>query len=41
MLPSLHLSQTIQEEEFPSLENWINALLKLEETKTYAKHKLD
>ena len=41
LLPSLQLSQKAQEEECPPLENWIKALLKLEEVRTQAKHKLD
>ena len=41
MLPSLQLSEKFQEEECSPLENWINALLKLEEVRTQAKHKLD
>jgi hypothetical protein len=40
-LPSLQLSQKVQEEECPPLENRINALLKLEEVRTQAKQKLD
>jgi hypothetical protein len=41
LLPSLQLSQKVQEEEFPPLENQINALLKLEEVRTQAKKKMD
>jgi hypothetical protein len=41
LLPSLQLSQKVQEEECPPLENRINALLKLEEVRTQAKQKLD
>jgi hypothetical protein len=41
LLPSLQLSQKVQEEECPPLENQINALLKLEEVRTQAKQKLD
>ena len=41
LLPSLQLSKKVQEEECPSLENWINALLKLEEVRTQEKQKLD
>jgi hypothetical protein len=41
LLPSLQLSQKVQEEECPPLENRINALLKLEEVRTQAKKKLD
>jgi hypothetical protein len=41
LLPSLQLSQKVQDEEFPTLENRINALLKLEETRAQAKHRLD
>jgi hypothetical protein len=40
LLPSLHLSQKVQEEECPSLESRINSLLKLEETRMQAKQKL-
>jgi hypothetical protein len=29
LLPSLQLSQKVQEEDYPPLEIWINALLKL------------
>jgi hypothetical protein len=39
-LPSLQLLKKFQEEECP-LENQINSLLKLEEVRTQAKHKLD
>jgi transposase InsO family protein len=41
LLPSLQLSQKVQEEECPPLESHINALMKLEEVRTQAKHKLD
>jgi hypothetical protein len=41
LLPSLQLSQKIQEEDFPPLENRINALLKLEEVRAQEKQKLD
>jgi hypothetical protein len=41
LLPSLQLSQKIQEEECPPLENQINVLLKLEEVSTQAKQKID
>jgi hypothetical protein len=40
-LPSLQLSQKVWEEECPPLENWMHALLNLEEVRTQAKHKLD
>jgi hypothetical protein len=35
------LSQKVQEEECPPLESRINALMKLEEVRTQAKHKLN
>jgi transposase InsO family protein len=41
LLPSLQLSQKIQEEDCPPLENRINALMKLEEVRAQAKRKLD
>ena len=41
LLPSLQLSQKIQEEDFPPFENRINALIKLEEVRAQAKRKLD
>jgi transposase InsO family protein len=41
LLPSLQLSQKIQEEDCPTLENRINTLMKLEEVRAQAKHKLD
>jgi hypothetical protein len=41
LLPSLQLSQKIQEEDCPPLENQINTLMKLEEVRAQAKHKLD
>jgi hypothetical protein len=41
LLPSLQLSQKIQEEDCPPLENRINALMKLEEVRAQAKHNLD
>jgi hypothetical protein len=41
LLPSLQLSQKVQEEDYPLLESRINALLKLEEVRTQAKQKLD
>jgi hypothetical protein len=41
LLPSLQLSQKIQEEDCPPLENRINALMKLEEVRDQAKRKLD
>jgi hypothetical protein len=41
LLPSLHLSHKIQEEDCPPLENHINALMKLEEVRAQAKCKLD
>jgi transposase InsO family protein len=41
LLPSLQLSQKVQEEDFPPLENRINTLMKLEEVRAQDKHKLD
>jgi hypothetical protein len=41
LLPSLQLSQKIQEEDCPPLENRINTLMKLEEVRAQAKRKLD
>jgi hypothetical protein len=41
LLPSLQLSQRVQEEECPPLESRINALMKLEEVRTQARHKLN
>jgi len=41
LLLSLQLSQKIQEEDCPPLENRINALMKLEEVRAQDKHKLD
>ena len=41
LLPSVQLSQKVQEEECPPLESRINALLKLEEVRSQAKQKLD
>jgi hypothetical protein len=41
LLPSLQLSQKVQEEDCPPLENRINALMKLEEVRAQAKRKLD
>jgi ribonuclease HI/transposase InsO family protein len=41
LLPSLQLSQKVQEEDCPPLESRINALMKLEEVRTQAKCKLD
>jgi hypothetical protein len=41
LLPSLQLSQKVQEENCPLLESQINALLKLEEVRAQAKQKLD
>jgi hypothetical protein len=41
LLPSLQLSQKVQEEDCPPLESRINALLKLEEVRAQAKQKLD
>jgi hypothetical protein len=41
LLPSLQLSQRVQEEECSPLENRIIALMKLEEVRTQAKHKLN
>jgi hypothetical protein len=41
LLPSLQLSQKVQEEDCPPLENRINALIKLEEVRDQAKRKLD
>jgi hypothetical protein len=41
LLPSLQLSQKVQEEDCPPLESQINALLKLEEVRTQEKQKLD
>jgi hypothetical protein len=41
LLPSLQLSQKIQEEDCPPLENQINSLMKLEEVRAQAKRKLD
>jgi hypothetical protein len=40
-LPSLQLAKKVQEEECHALESRINALLKLEETRTQAKRKMD
>jgi hypothetical protein len=40
LLPSLQLSQKVQEEDYPPLESRINALLKLEEMRAQAKWKL-
>jgi hypothetical protein len=40
LLPSLQLSQKVQEEECPPLESRINALLRLEEVRAQAKQKL-
>jgi hypothetical protein len=41
LIPSLQLSQKIQEEDYPPLENQINALIKLEEVRAQEKHNLD
>ena len=41
LLPSLQLSQKVQEEDCPPLESRINALLKLEEVRTRTKQSLD
>jgi hypothetical protein len=41
LLPSLQLSQKVQEEDYPPLESRIKALLKLEEVRAQAKWKLD
>jgi hypothetical protein len=41
LLPSLQLSQKIQEEDCPPLEKRINALMKLEEVRSQDKRKLD
>jgi hypothetical protein len=41
LLPSLQLSQKIQEEDCPPLKNRINALMKLEEVRAQDKRKLD
>ena len=41
LLPSLQLSQKIQEEDCPPLENRINTLIKLKEVRSQAKRKLD
>jgi hypothetical protein len=41
LLPSLQLSQKVQEEDCPPLESRINSLLKLEEVRAQAKQKLD
>jgi hypothetical protein len=41
LLPSLQLSQKVQEEHCPPLESQINALLKLEEVRAQAKERLD
>jgi hypothetical protein len=41
LLPSLQLSQKVQEEDCPPLENRINALMKLEEVRAQEKRKLD
>jgi hypothetical protein len=41
LLPSLQLSQKIQEEVCPPLENLINTLLKLKEVRAQVKWKLD
>jgi hypothetical protein len=41
LLPSLQLSQKVQEENCPPLESRINALLKLEEVRTRAKERLN
>jgi transposase InsO family protein len=41
LLPSLQLSQKVQEEECSPLERRINALIKLEEVRTQGKRKLD
>jgi hypothetical protein len=40
-LPSLQLSQKVQEEECPPLESRINALLKLEEVRAQAMERMD
>jgi len=41
LLPSLQLSQKVQEEDCPPLESQINALLKLEEVRAQVKQKPD
>jgi hypothetical protein len=41
LLPSLQLSQKVQEVECPTIEHIINPLLKLEEIRAQAKHKFD
>jgi transposase InsO family protein len=41
LLPSLQLSQKVQEEDCPPLENRINTLMNLEEVRAQAKCKLD
>jgi hypothetical protein len=41
LLPSLQLSQKVEEEDCPPLENQINALLKLKEVRTQENQKLD
>jgi hypothetical protein len=41
LLPSLQLTQKVQEEDYPPLENQINALMKLEEVRAQAKCNLD
>jgi hypothetical protein len=41
LLPSLQLSQNVQEEDCPPLESRINALLKLEEVIAQEKERLD
>jgi hypothetical protein len=41
LLPSLQLSQKVQEEDCPPLESRINALLKLEEVRAQEKERLD
>jgi hypothetical protein len=41
LLPSLQLSQKVQEEDCPPLENWINSLMKPKEVRAQAKCKLD
>jgi hypothetical protein len=41
LLPSLQLSQKVQEEDCPPLEKRINTLMKLEEVRAQAKRKLD
>jgi hypothetical protein len=41
LLPSLELSQKVQEEDCPPLESRINSLLKMEEVRAKAKQEMD